>query len=71
MVLQGVGKSSFINQFIQEKRAKEGEGLSVIHIIISYVHQKYPIRILDMPGFEGNETIAMVQRKLDQFKKPS
>ena len=65
----GVGKSSFINQFLQEKRAKEGEGLSVTHEITSYVHSKYPIRIFDTPGFEGNETVSMVQKTLEQFEK--
>ena len=65
----GVGKSSFINQFLQEKRAKEGEGLSVTHEITSYVHSKYPIRIFDTPGFEGEETVSMVQKALDQFEK--
>ena len=65
----GVGKSTFINQFLQEKRAKEGEGLSVTHEITNYLHSKYPIRIFDTPGFEGSDTIAMVTKAIKQFSK--
>lgn len=65
----GVGKSTFINQFLQEKRAKEGEGLSVTHEITNYLHSKYPIKIFDTPGFEGSDTIAMVRKTIEQFDK--
>lgn len=65
----GVGKSTFINQFLQEKRAKEGEGLSVTHEITNYLHSKYPIRIFDTPGFEGSDTISMVTKAIKQFNK--
>lgn len=65
----GVGKSSFINQFIQEKTAKEGEGLSVTHEITSYFHPKYPIRIYDTPGFEDDHTVAMVQKTIEKFEQ--
>lgn len=63
----GVGKSTFINQFLEEKSAKEGEGMSVTHEISSYFHPKYPIRIFDTPGFEGEESVKMVQRTLEKF----
>ena len=65
----GVGKSTFINQFLQEKKAKEGEGLSVTHEITNYLHSKYPIKIFDTPGFEGPDTIAMVTKAIKQFDK--
>ena len=65
----GVGKSSFINQFLQEKTAKEGEGLSVTHEITSYFHPIYPIRIYDTPGFEDDNTVRMVQRTIEKFEK--
>ena len=65
----GVGKSTFINQFLQEKKAKEGEGLSVTHEITHYLHSKYPIQIFDTPGFEGSDTIAMVTKAIQQFDK--
>ena len=56
----GVGKSSFINQFLEEKQAKEGEGVSVTHKITTYFHPKYPITIFDTPGFEDENTVNMV-----------
>ena len=65
----GVGKSTFINQFLEEKSAKEGEGMSITHEIASYFHPRYPIRIFDTPGFESDESVKMVQRTLDKFKE--
>ena len=65
----GVGKSSFINQFLQEKQAKEGEGLSVTHEITKYIHSKYPITIFDTPGFEGDDTVKMVRDTIEEFEK--
>jgi len=65
----GVGKSSFINQFLQEKIAKEGEGLSVTHEITSYFHPIYPIRIFDTPGFEDDFTVQMVQKTIEKFEQ--
>jgi GTPase SAR1 family protein len=43
----GVGKSSFINQFLEEKLAKEGEGVSVTHETTKYFLPKYSITIFD------------------------
>ncbi len=65
----GVGKSSFINQFLQEKQAKEGERLSVTHEIAKYIHSKYPITIFDTPGFEGDDTVKMVRYTIEEFEK--
>ena len=65
----GVGKSSFINQFLQDKVAKEGEGLSVTHEITNYVHPRYPIRIFDTPGFENDDTVQMVHKTIEKFEK--
>ena len=53
----GVGKSSFINQFLQDKTAKEGEGLAVTQQITCYFHPIYPISIYDTPGFENENCI--------------
>jgi len=64
----GVGKSCFINQFLQEKVAKEGEGLSVTHEITNYIHPKYPIRLFDTPGFEDDNTVKMVKRTVEKFE---
>ena len=65
----GVGKSSFINQFLKEKQAKEGEGLSVTHNITKYYHPLYPITLFDTPGFEDDETVKMVSNMIDQFER--
>lgn len=54
----GVGKSTFINQFMQEKIAQEGEGLTATYNIKHYIHPKYPIKLL----------ILQDLKKITQFK---
>ena len=49
----GSGKSTFINQFLNEKLSKEKEGLFGTFKITSYLHPKYPIRIFDTPGWNN------------------
>ena len=49
----GVGKSSFINMILGEKRCKEGKGKPVTSKIVKYLHQKYPITLYDTPIFES------------------
>ena len=65
----GAGKSTFINQFLQQKCAKEGDGLSMTHEITSYIHPKYPIRIYDTPGIEGENTALIVKKTIIQLEK--
>jgi small GTP-binding protein len=65
----GAGKSTFINQFLQEKQAKDGEGLSVTQEIVKYYHKEYPITIFDTPGFEDESTVAMVSAIIDKLKE--
>ena len=65
----GVGKSCFINQFIGDKVAKEGEGLSVTHEISNYKHPIYKIKIFDTPGFEDDNTVEAVYRTIKKFEK--
>jgi len=65
----GAGKSTFINQFMHDKIAKEGEGLSITNKIKSYIHPKYPIKIFDTPGFEDELTIKIVKREIENFDK--
>ena len=65
----GVGKSSFINQFLNEKVAKEGEGLSITQEITNYRHPKYKIKIFDTPGFESDITVEKVYRTIKKFEK--
>ena len=64
----GVGKSSFINQFLKEKVATEGEGLTITHKINNYIHPEYPIRLYDTPGFESDYTVKMVKKTIDNFE---
>lgn len=64
----GSGKSTFINQFLQSKTAKEGEGLSVTHEITNYMHPTHPINIFDTPGFEDNETVEKVFKTILKFE---
>ena len=64
----GAGKSTFINQFLQSKTAKEGEGLSITHEITNYIHPTYPINIFDTPGFEDNETVEKVYKTILKFE---
>lgn len=65
----GTGKSSFINNLLGERKAKEGEGLSVTHKIVSYMLKDFPIIISDTPGFENNETVKEVKILLDKYNK--
>ena len=65
----GTGKSSFINKFLGNKRAKEGEGLSMTHKIVEYTHQEYPISIYDTPGFEDKNTVENVIKLLENLNK--
>ena len=65
----GVGKSTFINQFLQEKQAKEGEGMSVTHEITKYYHPKHSITIYDTPGFEDEKTVKAVLQTIKKFDK--
>ena len=65
----GTGKSTFINEFLGHRKAKEGEGLSVTHKIVTYSHQKYPINISDTPGFEDEDTLKKVKSLLDLYNK--
>ena len=62
---KGTGKSTFVNQILEEKVAKESSGLSRTFKINSYNHPKYPFRIFDTPGW-GNEGADIILKKLLQ-----
>ena len=47
----GVGKSTFINLFLQEKKSLCGEGFSQTSKIVKYIHKNLPVFIYDTPGF--------------------
>ena len=61
----GVGKSTFINQFIHKKEAKESE----THIIKSYIHPNYPIRIFDTPGFESDYSVKIIKSAIEKMEQ--
>ena len=65
----GVGKSTFINKILNEKRCREGSGQSVTKKISFYNHSEYPIAIYDTPGFENNETVKNVVEAIKKQNK--
>lgn len=66
----GSGKSTFLNKFFNEKRSKQGgTGKSTTTKIVRFGVDKIPIRIYDIPGFEGNDTIEIVNKKLAETTK--
>ena len=66
----GSGKSTFLNKYFNEKRSKQGgTGKSTTTKIIRYGIENFPIRIYDIPGFEGKDTIKIVNKKLSETIK--
>ena len=65
----GVGKSSFINQFLQDKIAKEGEGIFNLPKIKNYILSKYSIRIFGTPGFESGDSYKLCLSIFKNFEK--
>ena len=63
----GCGKSTFLNKFFNEKRTKEGgSGKGTTSKIVRFGIDKIPIRFYDIPGFESEETIKLVNDKLSE-----
>ena len=63
----GSGKSTFLNKFFRAKKSKQGgTGTSTTSKIVRFGIDKVPIRIYDIPGFEGEDTIELVNNKLIQ-----
>ena len=61
----GQGKSSGVNSIINEYKAKESsKGCSQTKHITYYQIEGRPIRILDIPGFESEETVKKALEKL-------
>lgn len=62
----GQGKSTGINKILQEYKAKESsKGCSQTKKISFYQVKNQPIRILDIPGFENEQTVREV---INQFQ---
>lgn len=61
----GQGKSSGVNSIINEYKAKESsKGCSQTKNMTYYQIEGRPIRILDIPGFESEETVKKALEKL-------
>ena len=63
----GCGKSTLINLFLDEKRAREGIGYSITKLYSQYIHKNYPITFTDTPGFEDDEGIKKMRNFLENF----
>ena len=62
----GQGKSTGVNAILQEYKAKESStGSSQTKHLTFYQATNYPVRILDIPGFEREEH---VQKAIEKFK---
>ena len=65
----GVGKSTFINLLIKEKRVKiGGNGLSTTKNIVEYIIPNTAISVYDTPGFEDNETVDLTIKLIKDYK---
>ncbi len=65
----GVGKSTFINLLIKEKRVKiGGNGLSTTKNIVEYIIPNTAISIFDTPGFEDEETVNLTINHIKSYK---
>ena len=63
----GCGKSTLINLILNEKRAREGIGYSITKLYTQYLHKKYPITLIDTPGFEDDKAIKKMKDFLSNF----
>lgn len=65
----GVGKSTFINLIIKDKRVKiGGNGLSTTKNIVEYIIPNTAISIFDTPGFEDEETVNLTINHIKSYK---
>ena len=65
-----VGKSTFINTLLKEKKAREGgEGSSVTTKQMSYHIDNIPLIINDIEGFTGEENIKIITDKICLMQK--
>ena len=66
----GQGKSTGVNVIIQDYKAKEShKGSSQTKKLTFYQIDKKPIRVLDIPGFESDETVQNSIEKLKECRK--
>ena len=66
----GQGKSTGVNQILQEYKAKESnKGCSQTKNITYYQVKNKPIRILDIPGFENEKTVQDAVQKFQKYRE--
>ena len=66
----GQGKSTGINEIVQEYKAKEScKGCSQTKKITFYQVKDQPIKILDVPGFENEKTVKEAIEKFQLYRK--
>ena len=65
----GQGKSTGVNEILQEYKAKESnKGCSQTKNITYYQVKNKPIRILDVPGFENEKTVKDAVEKFRKYR---
>ena len=66
----GQGKSTGVNALLQEYKVKESnKGSSQTKNLTFYQVKNHPIRILDIPGFENDQTVIDAIEKLKMWGK--
>jgi len=66
----GQGKSTGVNEILQEYKAKESnKGCSQTKCISYYQVKNKPIRILDVPGFENEKTVKDAVQKFRKYRE--
>ena len=66
----GQGKSTGVNQILQEYKAKESnKGCSQTKNITFYQVKNKPIRILDVPGFVNEKTVQDAVQKFGKYRE--
>ena len=66
----GARKSAFINEFLGDYLAREGDSsLSTSHSFTKYLIPNMPIILIDSPGFESEETKKDIIKRLENMKK--
>ena len=66
----GQGKSTGINEILKEYKAKESsKGSSQTKKITYYLAKNQPVKILDIPGFESEETVRNAIEKFQLYGK--
>ena len=66
----GQGKSTGVNEILQEYKAKESsKGSSQTKNLTYYQVSGKPVRVLDIPGFESKETVESAVRKFQEAKE--